>query len=126
VGVQRSVPAVSTAMPKFFAERFRGVEGHPYEQGFDLRLVAEKLGEQLRWHKPKMIFVNSMSDLFQDGVSDEYIQTVAEVMVKANWHTYLALAIHQVSVIESPTSGNDQWSRPSTYSRCKATIAVVG
>ena len=32
-----------------FAERFRGVSGHPYEQGFDLRLVPEKLGEPLRW-----------------------------------------------------------------------------
>src|SRR4030088_407798 len=38
-----------------FAERFRGVKGHPYEQGFDLRLVPEKLAEPLRWRKSKMI-----------------------------------------------------------------------
>ena len=43
-----------------FAERFRGVKGHPYEQGFDLRLVPGKLAEPLRWRNPKMIFVNSM------------------------------------------------------------------
>jgi len=74
-----------------FAERFRGVPGHPYEQGFDPRLVPGKLGEPLRWQTPKMIFVNSMSDLFHDAFPDEYIEAVANVMVKANWHTYQVL-----------------------------------
>jgi len=67
------------------------VKGHPYEQGFDLRLVKEKLAEPLRWRTPKMIFVNSMSDLFHDAVPDDYIAAVAEVMVKAKWHTYQVL-----------------------------------
>jgi protein gp37 len=67
------------------------VPGHPYEQGFDLRLVPEKLAEPLRWQTPKMIFVNSMSDLFHDGVPDDYIEAVAKVMVKARWHTYQIL-----------------------------------
>lgn len=74
-----------------FAERFRGVRGHPYEQGFDLRLVPEKLGEPLRWRIPKMIFVNSMSDLFHEGVPDDYIAAVARVMVEAQWHTFQVL-----------------------------------
>jgi len=74
-----------------FAERFRGVKGHPYEQGFDLRLVPEKLGEPLRWRTPKMIFVNSMSDLFHDGVPDSYIAAVARVMVEAKWNTFQVL-----------------------------------
>jgi protein gp37 len=74
-----------------FAERFRGVPGHPYEQGFDLRLVPEKLAEPLRWQTPKMIFVNSMSDLFHDGVPEDYIEAVAKVMMRANWHTYQIL-----------------------------------
>jgi protein gp37 len=74
-----------------FAERFRGVKGHPYEQGFDLRFVPEKLAEPLRWRNPKMIFVNSMSDLFHEGVPEEYIAAVARVMVAANWHTYQVL-----------------------------------
>jgi protein gp37 len=74
-----------------FAERFRGVKGHPYEQGFDLRLVPEKLAEPLRWRSPKMIFVNSMSDLFHEKVSDDYVVAVAKVMVTANWHTYQVL-----------------------------------
>jgi len=90
-GCTKISPGCKHCYAQVFAERFRGVKGHPYEQGFDLRLVAQKLGEPLRWHKPKMIFVNSMSDLFQDGVSDDYIQAVADVMVKANWHTYQVL-----------------------------------
>ncbi len=74
-----------------FAERFRGVKGHPYGQGFDLRLVPEKLAEPLRWRNPKMIFVNSMSDLFHENVSEDYVVAVAKVMVAANWHTYQVL-----------------------------------
>ena len=70
-----------------FAERFRGVKGHPYEQGFDLRLVPGKLAEPLRWRKPKMIFVNSMSDLFHESVPDNYVEAVANVMVSAKWQT---------------------------------------
>jgi protein gp37 len=74
-----------------FAERFRGVKGHPYERGFDLRMVPEKLAEPLRWRNPKMIFVNSMSDLFHENVPNEYVVAVAEVMVAAKWHTYQVL-----------------------------------
>jgi DNA repair photolyase len=74
-----------------FAERFRGVPGHPYEQGFDLRLVPDKLLEPLKWAKSKMVFVNSMSDLFQDGVDDDYIEFCAKVMVAAHWHTFQVL-----------------------------------
>jgi len=74
-----------------FAERFRGVKGHPYQQGFDLRLVPEKLAEPLRWRAPKMIFVNSMSDLFHEDVPEDYIVAVAGVMAAANWHTYQVL-----------------------------------
>jgi protein gp37 len=61
---------------KRFAKRFRGIPGHPFEQGFDLRLVPEKLSEPLRWGKPRMISVNSMSDLFHAGVPEEYVRAV--------------------------------------------------
>jgi protein gp37 len=74
-----------------FAERFRGVPGHPYEQGFDLRFVPEKLLEPLQWRTARMVFVNSMSDLFHKDVPDEYICRVAEVMDQADWHTYQVL-----------------------------------
>jgi protein gp37 len=74
-----------------FAERFRGVPGHPYQQGFDLRLVPEKLADPLRWSTSRMIFVNSMSDMFHEDIPDEYILAIAEVMRIANWHTYQVL-----------------------------------
>lgn len=74
-----------------FAERFRGVAGHPYEQGFDVRLVPEKLTDPLTWHEPKTIFVNSMSDLFHPSVPDDYISKIFEVMKVARWHTFQVL-----------------------------------
>src|SRR5579875_2369362 len=90
-GCTKISPGCKHCYAEAFAERFRGVPKHPYEQGFDLRLVPEKLLEPLRWLTPKMIFVNSMSDLFHDGVPDDYIEAVADVMVKAKWHTYQVL-----------------------------------
>ncbi len=74
-----------------FAERFRGVSGHPYEQGFDLRLVPERLADPFRWAEPMTIFVNSMSDLFHEKVPDDYIVAVFEVMKIARWHTFQVL-----------------------------------
>ena len=90
-GCTKISPGCKHCYAETFAERFRGVKGHPYEQGFDLRLVPEKLAEPLRWRKPKVIFVNSMSDLFHDQVPDAYIEAVAQVMVAAKWHTYQVL-----------------------------------
>lgn len=74
-----------------FAERFRGVPGHPYEQGFDLKLWPERLELPLQWKKPRRIFVNSMSDLFHKDVPDDYIRRVFDVMVKADWHIFQVL-----------------------------------
>jgi protein gp37 len=90
-GCTKISPGCAHCYAETFAERFRGVPGHPYEQGFDLRLVPEKLAEPLRWASPKMVFVNSMSDLFHQDVPDEYILQVVRVMQAANWHTYQVL-----------------------------------
>jgi protein gp37 len=90
-GCSKISPGCQHCYAETFAERFRGVPGHPFEQGFDLRLVPEKLGDPLRWSSPQMIFVNSMSDLFHEKVPDDYIVKVARVMKAANWHTYQVL-----------------------------------
>lgn len=90
-GCTKISPGCKHCYAETFAERFRGVKGHPYEQGFDLRLVPEKLAEPLRWRVPKMIFVNSMSDLFHNYVPHDYIVAIARVMVTAKWHTYQVL-----------------------------------
>jgi protein gp37 len=90
-GCTKISPGCAHCYAETFAERFRGVEGHPFEFGFDLRTVPDKLADPIRWSKPKKIFVNSMSDLFHEGISDEYIQKVCRVMLAANWHTYQVL-----------------------------------
>jgi protein gp37 len=90
-GCTKISPGCAHCYAETFAERFRGVPGHPYEQGFDLRLMPEKLGEPLRWAKSKMVFVNSMSDLFHEGVADDYIEQVCRVMQQASWHTFQVL-----------------------------------
>lgn len=90
-GCSKVSPGCTHCYAEVFAERFRGVRGHPYEHGFDLRLVPEMLAEPLRWKTPKMIFVNSMSDMFHEKIPGEYIRAVARVMQVANWHTYQIL-----------------------------------
>src|ERR1700759_2357711 len=90
-GCTKISPGCAHCYAETFAERFRGVPGHPYEQGFDLRLVPGKLAEPMTWSKQRMVFVNSMSDLFHEDVPDEYIVLVAKVMVTANWHIYQVL-----------------------------------
>ena len=90
-GCTKISPGCKHCYAETFAERFRGVKGHPYEQGFDLRLVPEKLTEPFSWRSPKLVFVNSMSDLFQPGVPDGYAEMVSRVMTVANWHTYQVL-----------------------------------
>ena len=90
-GCTKITPGCARCYAETFAERFRGVPGHPYEQGFDLRLIPEKLNDPLTWRKPRRIFVNSMSDLFHEDVSEEYIRRVIEVMLRADWHNFQVL-----------------------------------
>src|SRR3977135_2163693 len=90
-GCTKISPGCKHCYAETFAERFRGVPGHPYEQGFDLRLVPEKLTEPLRWKTPRMVFVNSMSCRVREDVPDDYVVAVAKVMQLADWHTFQVL-----------------------------------
>ena len=90
-GCTKISPGCKHCYAERFAERFRGVPGHPFEQGFDLRLVPEKLDQPLRWRSSRRIFVNSMSDLFHESVPTEYIFRVGRVMQAAEWHTFQVL-----------------------------------
>jgi protein gp37 len=74
-----------------FSERFRGTDGHPFESGFDLTLRPERLEQPLRWRAPRMIFVNSMSDLFHKEIPREFISRVFDTMEAASWHTFQVL-----------------------------------
>src|SRR5438552_16377899 len=90
-GCTKVSPGCKHCYAETFAERWRGVAGHPYEQGFDLKLVPEKLVEPLIWVKSRTIFVNSMSDLFHVRVPYEYLRHVLGVMQLADWHVYQVL-----------------------------------
>jgi protein gp37 len=74
-----------------FSERFRGVPRHPFETGFDLTLRPERLEHPLNWKRPRMIFVNSMSDLFHKEISHSFIDRVFNTMERADWHKFQIL-----------------------------------
>ncbi|WP_242342707.1 DUF5131 family protein [Anaeromyxobacter terrae] len=90
-GCTKVSPGCTHCYAETFAERFRGVPGHPFEQGFDLRLVSKALDLPLRWKASRLIFVNSMSDLFHQRVPDSYVEKVFEVMRAATQHRFQVL-----------------------------------
>lgn len=112
-GCTKVSPGCTHCYAETFAERFRGVPGHPYEQGFDLRLVPERLLDPFRWPKSKMVFVNSMSDLFHKDVPTSFIEAVARAMCETSWHTYQVLTkradrLHQLLSAELKFAANKQ------------------
>lgn len=90
-GCTKISPGCKHCYAETFSERFRGVPGHPFEQGFDLKLWPERLDLPLRWKQPRTIFVNSMSDLFHERVPADFIFKVFETMKTADWHTFQIL-----------------------------------
>jgi protein gp37 len=74
-----------------FSERFRGVAGHPFENGFDLTLRPSRTQEPLKWRQPRRVFVNSMSDLFHKEIPKSFIDEVFDTMEQADWHTFQVL-----------------------------------
>src|SRR5436309_2983121 len=74
-----------------FSERFRGTPGHPFENGFDLTLRPARLQQPLGWRNPRMVFVNSMSDLFHKEIPNAFIGSVFDTMERAHWHTFQIL-----------------------------------
>ncbi len=90
-GCVKISPGCKHCYAETFAERFRGVAGHPYEQGFDPRLAPAQLDAPLHWRRPRTIFVNSMSDLFGEFVPNKYVAAVFGVMAGTPQHTYQIL-----------------------------------
>jgi protein gp37 len=90
-GCTKISPGCAHCYAETFAERWRGIAGHHYEQGFDMRLWPQRLEQPLHWRAPRRIFVNSMSDLFHPAVPDEYIERVFDIMVRADRHVFQVL-----------------------------------
>ena len=101
-GCTKVSPGCKHCYAETFAERFRGVPGHPYEQGFDLHMVADKLTDPLGWTKPKTIFVNSMSDMFHERVGLDFIGLAAKVMREADWHVFQLLTKRSARLASLP------------------------
>jgi protein gp37 len=99
-GCHKVSPGCAHCYAETFAERFRGVPGHPYEQGFDLRLWPERLGVPRRWKRPRLVFVNSMSDLFHEDVPEDFIAEVFAVMEEAGHHRFQVLTKRHERVAE--------------------------
>jgi protein gp37 len=83
-----------------FSERFRGTPGHPFEQGFDLRLWPERLRLPLTWKTPRRIFVNSMSDLFHERVPLAFVEQVFETMAACPQHQFQVLTKRAERLVE--------------------------
>lgn len=90
-GCTKVSPGCKNCYAERFAERFRGVPGHPFEQGFDLRLWPDRLQQPLKWKAPRRIFVNSMSDLFHPKVPAPFIRSCFQVMKRARRHQFQVL-----------------------------------
>src|ERR1051325_7929612 len=90
-GCTKISPGCKNCYAERFAERFRGIPGHPFQQGFDLKTWPDRLEQPLRWREPRRIFVNSMSDLFHPEVEDEFIMRVFDVIERAPQHQFQVL-----------------------------------
>jgi protein gp37 len=90
-GCTKISPGCKNCYAERFAERFREVPGHPFEQGFDLRLVPHTLRLPATWRRARLVFVNSMSDLFHEEVPESYIRSVFEVMAAEPRHRFQIL-----------------------------------
>ena len=107
-GCDQVSPGCANCYVKTFAERWRGVAGHPYERGFDLQLRPDRLQAPLSWKKPRTIFVNSMSDLFHPDIPPEYLDRVFATMTEAAQHTFQVLTKRPERAAELA----DRWAWP--------------
>ncbi len=93
-------PGCAHCYAKTFAERWRGVPDHPYEQGFELKLWPKRLDQPIRWRRPRVVFVNSMSDLFHEDIPEQFIAEVFRVMREADWHVFQVLTKRHERLLE--------------------------
>jgi protein gp37 len=99
-GCDKVSPGCAHCYAETFAERWRGVPGHHYEQGFDLRFWPERIEQPLKWRRPRRIFVNSMSDLFHERIPDDFIAEVFDTMRLADWHVFQILTKREDRLVE--------------------------
>ncbi len=84
-------PGCDNCYAERMSHRLKAMGQRKYTNGFQLTMHPDTLDLPLRWKDPQTIFVNSMSDLFHQGVTLDYIQRVFKVMRAASWHTFQVL-----------------------------------
>lgn len=107
-GCSKISPGCKHCYAERMAERLQAMGQDNYRNGFQLTLQPHMLELPLRWRRPQMIFVNSMSDLFHESVPLDYIQQVFDVMRRAHWHRFQLLTkrAERLAIL----SGNLDWT----------------
>jgi protein gp37 len=82
-GCDKVSPGCGHCYAETFAERWHDVPGHPYEQGFELKVWPDRITIPLTWKRPRLIFVNSMSDLFHERIPFEFVCDAFRTMKQA-------------------------------------------
>jgi protein gp37 len=112
-GCTKVSPGCDHCYAETFAERWRGIPGHHFENGFDITLRPERLEQPRRWKRPRRIFVNSMSDVFHEGVPDDFILQMFAVMAVTPQHQYQLLTKRHArmrSLLNRPQFADDLWA----------------
>jgi protein gp37 len=91
VGCTKVSPGCANCYAEAMARRLKAMGVKGYENGFNLTLLPDRLGEPLRRQQPTVYFVNSMSDLFHEQIPDRYIRQVMGVIRQAPQHTFQIL-----------------------------------
>lgn len=92
------------------AKRLKAMGNSRYLNEFEVTVHKDLLEVPLDIKQPKMIFVNSMSDLFHKDVPDAIIVKVFETMNKAHWHTFQVLTKRPERVLAMDQAGLLKWS----------------
>lgn len=99
-GCNKISPGCKNCYAERMAMRLKAMKQQNYKRGFDVTLHEESLKLPLTWKKPKVIFVNSMSDLFHEDISEEFILRVFKIMQKAKWHQFQVLTKRSERLVE--------------------------
>jgi protein gp37 len=73
------------------AHRLKAMGQPNYRNGFEVTMHSHTLSTPLKWKKPRMIFVNSMSDLFHNKIPVSFIKRIFDIMSEAHWHQFQVL-----------------------------------
>lgn len=90
-GCKKISPGCKHCYAERMARRLQRMGQRRYANGFALTLQEDILELPIRWKKPRLIFVNSMSDLFHEDVPEWFVQSTFEVMRQASWHEFQVL-----------------------------------